>query len=115
MSTHPKAGVTNRSRTHNACIDVAQQHSDICLNDDTARLANDADGRNGVAAILRRAQVDRVVREATDGYDHDLLCALPMAGNDMARVDASRAHGCADSIVVETRPQSGEKPCPSFV
>jgi hypothetical protein len=114
VSTHPKAGATNRSRRPNASDHVSKQHSDICLNDDTARLANDADGRNGVAAIPSRTQVDRVVREATDGYDHDLLCALQMARIDMAGVDASRAHGFADLIVVEKRPQPGGEPCPSF-
>jgi transposase len=115
MSTHPKAGATNRSRRPNAGDHVSKQHSDSCLNDDTARLANDADGRNAVAAIPSRTQVDRVVMDATDGYDHDLLCALQMAGIDMARVDASRAHGFADLIVVEKRPQPGGEPCPSFV
>jgi transposase len=107
MSTHPQGGATNRSQRPNAGIDVSKQHLDICLIDDAVRLANDADGWNGVAAILSQAQVDLMVIEATGGYERGPLCALQTTGVDGARVNPRQARDFAKSKGVLGKPGVG--------
>lgn len=100
MSTYPQGGVANRSKKPNAGIDVSKQHLDVCVGDICERLANDADGWNGVVALLRGADVDLVVMEATGGYERGLLCVLQTAGLNVARVNPRQARDFAKSMGV---------------
>lgn len=100
MSTHPQGGVANRSLRPNAGIDVSKQHLDVCIGDQAVRLANDAQGWDGVAALLGQASADLVVMEATGGYERGLMCALQAAGFSVARVNPRQSRDFAKSMGV---------------
>ena len=82
----------------NAGIDVSKQHLDVCCGNEQPRLANDAQGWDATIAMLRRANVDLVVVEATGGYERGLLCALQGAGIAVARVNPRQARDFAKSM-----------------
>jgi transposase len=100
MSTHQQGGVAICSERPNAGIDVSKQHLDVCLKDQAVRLANDPQGWNGCVAMLREAQVDLVVIEATGGYERGVLCALQTASLCVARVNPRQARDFAKSMGV---------------
>ncbi len=100
MSTHPQGGAATRSQRPNVGIDVSKQHLDVCLDATAVRVANDAQGWNGLTARLRAAQVDLVVIEATGGYECGVLCALQEAGLSVARVNPRQARDFAKSMGV---------------
>ena len=82
----------------NAGIDVSKQHLDVCCGTEEPRVANDAQGWDATIAMLRRANVDLVVIEATGGYERGLVCALQSAGITVARVNPRQARDFAKSM-----------------
>jgi len=100
MNMHPQGGVTNRDQRPNAGIDVCKQHLDVCLGAQDLRVANDANGWDGVVAKLKDANVDLVVLEATGGYERGLVFALQGAGITVARVNPRQARDFAKSMGV---------------
>src|SRR5665213_1457082 len=100
MNMDPQGGVANRDRRPNAGVDVSKQHLDACWVSEQQRLVNDASGWNELIAMLRRADVDLVVVEATGGYERGLVCALQSAGVAVARVNPRQARDFAKSMGV---------------
>jgi transposase len=64
------------------------------------RLGNDAQGWSALTAMLRAADVDLVVLEATGGYERGAVCALQAAGMAVARVNPRQARDFAKSMGV---------------
>jgi len=100
MNMDPQGGVANRDRRPNAGVDVSKQHLDACWVSEQQRLVNDASGWDELIAMLRRADVDLVVVEATGGYERGLVCALQSAGVAVARVNPRQARDFAKSMGV---------------
>ena len=100
MNMHPQGGVANRDQRPNAGVDVCKQHLDVCLGAQDLRVANDANGWDGVVAKLKDANVDLVVLEATGGYERGLVFALQGAGITVARVNPRQARDFAKSMGV---------------
>jgi transposase len=80
-------------------IDVAKATLTVCIRplDEVFEVQNDARGR---AALIQRLMglkggVDRIVLEATGGYESPLLHELLSAGLPAVRVSAQRAHAFA--------------------
>jgi transposase len=95
-----QGGVVAGAQRPNAGIDVSKQHLDVCCGTEEPRLANDAQGWDATVAMLRRANVDLVVVEATGGYERGLVCALQEAGIVVARVNPRQARDFAKSMGV---------------
>jgi transposase len=95
---HTQGGVVGSAERANAGIDVSKQHLDVCCGTEEPRLANDAQGWDATIAMLRRANVDLVVVEATGGYERGLVCALQGAGIAVARVNPRQARDFAKSM-----------------
>ena len=100
MNMHPQGGVANRDQRPNVGVDVCKQHLDVCLGAQDLRVANDANGWDGVVAKLKDANVDLVVLEATGGYERGLVFALQGAGITVARVNPRQARDFAKSMGV---------------
>ncbi|MCE2647118.1 MAG: transposase [Burkholderiaceae bacterium] len=82
----------------NAGVDVSKQHLDVCLHSSSGRLGNDAQGWSELVAMLKAAEVDLVVIEATGGYERGAVCALQAAGVAVARVNPRQARDFAKSM-----------------
>ena len=94
----------------NAGVDVSKQHLDVCCGAEQLRLANDEHGWDATIAMLRGANVDLVVVEATGGYERGLVCALQGAGMAVARVNPRQARDFAKSLGIPTAGDVGA-PC----
>jgi transposase len=97
---HTQGGVVGSAQRPNAGIDVSKQHLDVCCGIEEPRLANDAQGWDAVIVMLRAADVDLVVVEATGGYERGLVCALQEAGVAVARVNPRQSRDFAKSMGV---------------
>jgi transposase len=97
---HTQGGVVGGAQGLNAGIDVSKRHLDVCCGTEEPRLANDAQGWDATVAMLRCANVDLVVVEATGGYERGLVCALQQAGIVVARVNPRQARDFARSMGV---------------
>jgi len=100
MKMHQQGGVATGEKRPNAGIDVSKQHLDVCCGDLERRLANDASGWDELTAMLKAAQVDLVVIEATGGYERGAVCALQDAEIAVARVNPRQARDFAKSMGV---------------
>jgi len=100
MNMDLQGGVARGDRRSNAGVDVSKHHLDVCFNGQTYRVANDAQGWDELTAMLRQAQVDLIVLEATGGYERGLLCALQSAQLCVARVNPRQARDFAKSMGV---------------
>lgn len=100
MNMHPQGRVAERPERPNAGIDVSKQHLDVCLAGEQRRLDNDASGWNELIAMLRAAQADLIVLEATGGMERGVVCALQGAGMQVARVNPRQARDFAKSMGV---------------
>ena len=100
MSMHPQGGVATGNQRPNAGVDVCKQHLDVCLETQDRRVANDADGWGALIAMIKDAEVDLVVLEATRGYERGLVCALQTAGITVARVNPRQSRDFAKSMGV---------------
>jgi transposase len=100
MNMHPQGGVANRDHRPNVGVDVCKQHLDVCLDSTDQRVLNDANGWNGLVASFKASNVDLVVLEATGGYERGLVCALQLAGINVARVNPRQARDFAKSMGV---------------
>jgi transposase len=98
MNMHPQGGVANRDHRPNVGVDVCKQHLDVCLGTSDQRVLNDANGWNGLIAAFKASDVDLVVLEATGGYERGLVCALQLAGINVARVNPRQARDFAKSM-----------------
>jgi transposase len=97
---HPQGGVASGVARPNAGVDVSKQHLDVCLKTATRRVSNDAQGWGELTAMLKTADVDLVVLEATGGYERGAVCALQAAGLAVARVNPRQARDFAKSMGV---------------
>jgi transposase len=97
---HTQGGVVGGAQRPNAGIDVSKQHLDVLCGTNESRLENAARGWDAVIAMLREANVDLVVVEATGGYERGLVCALQGAGITVARVNPRQARDFAKSMGV---------------
>jgi transposase len=93
-----QGGVVGSAARANAGVDVSKQHLDVCCGAEQLRLANDAKGWDATIAMLRGADVDLVVVEATGGYERGLVCALQGACIAVARVNPRQARDFAKSL-----------------
>ena len=100
MNMHPQGGVANCDHGPNVGVDVCKQHLDVCLGSADQRVLNDANGWSGLVALFKANNVDLVVLEATGGYERGLVCALQLAGVNVARVNPRQARDFAKSIGV---------------
>ena len=100
MKMNQQGGVASGGDRPNAGVDVSKHHLDVCVGDDTRRVANEAQGWGELIAMLQAAQVDLVVVEATGGYERGLVCALQGAGVSVARVNPRQARDFAKSMGV---------------
>ena len=100
MKMHQQGGVASGGDRPTAGVDVSKHHLDVCVGEDTRRVANDAQGWDELIAMLQIAQVDLVVVEATGGYERELVCALQGAGVSVARVNPRQARDFAKSMGV---------------
>lgn len=100
MNMHLQGGVANCDHRPNVGVDVCKQHLDVCLGSTDQRVANDANGWNGLVASFRTSNVDLVVLEATGGYERGLVCALQLAGITVARVNPRQARDFAKAMGV---------------
>lgn len=92
-----------------AGIDVSKDHLDLALDSDVPIQRFDAEesGRDRLIQTLKSARVDRVILEATGGYERLIMTELVEAGFEVVRVNPrqirsfARATGClakTDSI-----------------
>jgi transposase len=95
-----QGGVANGGARPNAGVDVSKQQVDVCCANVEQRLANDAAGWDELAALLKAAQVDLVVVEATGGYERGVVCALQNIGITVARVNPRQARDFAKAMGV---------------
>jgi transposase len=100
MNMHRQGRVAERPEHPNAGIDVSKQHLDVCLAGEQRRLDNDASGWNELIAVLRAAEADLIVLEATGGMERGVVCALQGAGMQVARVNPRQARDFAKSMGV---------------
>ena len=100
MNMHQQGGVAKDGVKLNAGIDVSKQHLDVCCGDDQRRLPNDVHGWDELTTVLRAANADLVVVEATGGYERGVVCALQGAGLCVARVNPRQARDFAKSMGV---------------
>ena len=98
MNMHLQGGVASGVQRPNAGVDVSKQHLDVCLHSSSGRLGNDAQGWSELVAMLKAAEVDLVVIEATGGYERGAVCALQAAGVAVARVNPRQARDFAKSM-----------------
>ncbi len=98
MNMHRQGGVASGVQRPNAGVDVSKQHLDVCLHSSSGRLGNDAQGWSELVAMLKAAEVDLVVIEATGGYERGAVCALQAAGVAVARVNPRQARDFAKSM-----------------
>ena len=63
-------------------VDVSKRHIDVALSeqDPVSRFDHDARGIAALVALATEANVDRIIVEATGGYQTDLVAALAHAG-----------------------------------
>jgi transposase len=100
MNMHPQGGVAKDDVRPNAGIDVSKHHLDGCCGGEQRRVPNDAHGWDELTAMLKAANVDLVVLEATGGYERGLVWALQGAGMCVARVNPRQARDFAKSMGV---------------
>jgi transposase len=98
MNMNSQGGVTGGVARPNAGIDVSKQHLDVWLGDEHARQDNNAAGWDALTAMLKAADVDLVVLEASGGYERGVVCALQAAGIAVARMNARQARDFAKSL-----------------
>lgn len=81
-------------------IDVAKAHLDVAFAGETAtsRHANDEEGIAKLVAELRERGVERVVLEATGGYQRNMLAALLAAGVPAVAVNPRQARDFAKAM-----------------
>ncbi len=82
-----------------------------CLDVEARRIANDADGWDELTAMLKAADVDLVVVEATGGYERGLVCAMQGAGLSVARVNPRQARDFAKSMGVLAKTDQVDARC----
>jgi len=100
MNMNQQGGVASGEARVNAGIDVSKLHLDVCVGATQQRVGNDANGWSELAAMLKAAQVDLVVVEATGGYERGLICALQELRICVARVNPRQARDFAKSMGV---------------
>ena len=110
MNMHQQGGVANGVRL-NAGVDVCKQHLDVCLDTEARRIANDANGWDELTAMLKAAEVDLVVVEATGGYERGLVCAMQGANLWVARVNPRQARDFAKSMGVLAKTDQVDARC----
>jgi len=85
-----------------AGIDVSKDHLDVAFDPDgpVRRFASDPPGRHQLVQALKEMRVDRVVLEATGGYERSIVIDVAAAGFEVVRVNPrqvrnfARATGC---------------------
>jgi transposase len=82
----------------NVGIDVSKAYLDVCLGEKSIRLSNDSQGWDELVSMLRTAQTDLVVMEATGGLERGVLSALSEAGISVARVNPRQARDFAKGM-----------------
>jgi transposase len=100
MNMNQQGGVTTGAPRPNAGVDVSKQYLDVCCGELARRMTNDAQGWDELTAMLRGAQVDLVVIEATGGYERGVVGALQTAAIAVARVNPRQARDFAKSMGV---------------
>jgi transposase len=82
-----------------AGIDVAKDKVDVCIRSLSQRqvFPSTAEGRRKLIAWLRRYKVDKVVMEASGGYERDWAKVLREAGIGLRIVDPKRVRSFAQS------------------
>jgi transposase len=81
-------------------IDVSKQWLDVAIRptDKTWRVANDRDGIASLAKQLQALSPQRIVVEATGGYEVNLVTKLIMAGLPVSRVNPLRVRRFAEGM-----------------
>jgi transposase len=81
-------------------IDVAKEHVDVAITGESSviRYANHDDGIAKLVAALRDRSVDRIVLEASGGYQRALLTALLAAGLPAVAINPRQARDFAKAI-----------------
>lgn len=95
---HPQGRVRSDGTRPNAGIDVAKEHLDACLGEESLRVANEPSGWDELIARFKASDVDLVVIEATGGYERGVMCALQDAQLCVARVNPRQARDFAKSM-----------------
>jgi transposase len=95
---NPQGGVGTGGQRPNAGVDVAKEHLDASLGDETLRVANEPSGWDELIAKFKASDVDVVVIEATGGYERGLVCALQDVQLCVARVNPRQARDFAKSM-----------------
>ena len=97
-------------------VDVASQKLDLaCYGQDQLRsFANDQEGIAQVVQILRHQPVDRIVVEATGGYENPLVTQLVAAGLPVVVINPRQARDYARAlgILAKTDPRRRASPPP---
>ena len=100
MNPNLQGRVANDVKSVNVGVDVSMEHLDACWADCDLRVTNDDRGWNELGTRLRDVSVDLVVVEATGGYERGIVCALQLAGIQVARINPRQARDFAKSMGV---------------
>src|SRR3982750_3529940 len=111
MNMHLQGGVARGEGRVNAGVDISKHHLDACVGNDARRWPNDAGGWGELTAMLRAANVDLVVVEATGGYERGLGGAMQTAGLAVARVNPRQARDFAKSMGVLAKTDQVDARC----
>lgn len=89
-------------------IDVSKETLAVCIvpQEATFELANSAEGHLQLIGLLASKAVERIVLEATGGYERGLLSTLNAAGHSVLRINPRRARAFATALgkVAKTDP-----------
>src|SRR5690606_5776117 len=89
-------------------IDISKSQLDVCVRtgagDRRLAVANDTKGTKSLCTRLRRLKPQRIVLEATGGYEREVLAALQSAGLPVSRVNPRqvRHFGRAIGVLAKT-------------
>jgi transposase len=97
MNMNQQGGAVEAQRS-NAGIDISKEFLDVCVGESSSRLPNDSQGWSALVEMLRSAQVDLVVMEATGGFERGVVAALHEAALTVARVNPRQARDFAKSM-----------------
>ena len=111
MNMHSQGGVAGGAQRPNAGIDVSKQHFDVCCGTEQPRFDNVAPGWDAAIAMLRAANVDLVVIEATGGLRARPGVRLARAGITVARVNPRQSRDFAKSMGVLAKTDKVDARC----
>jgi transposase len=98
MNVHRQDRDATTASRVNAGIDVSKDWLDVCWGDQGRRFTHDADGIKQLVAMLREAQVDLLVIEASGGYEVATAAALHADGLAVAVLNPRQTRQFARSM-----------------